>query len=118
MRALSSRAIVVSSPSIGALRHRLRLEAPVDLSDGVGGFERTYRTISYVWAMISSISAHAQFIEQRFEQSTSIRVDLRWRSDIAAGMRLVFRDRILLIHAVQDVDGTRRFLTCACEEIS
>ncbi len=108
----------MSWASIGALRHRPRLEAPVDLSDSVGGFERTYRTIAHVWAMVSPIDAHSQFIEQRYEQSTSFQVGLRWRGDIAAGMRLVFRDRILLIQTVRDADGLRRFLTCVCEEIS
>lgn len=108
----------MSWASIGSLRHRLRLEAPVDVSDDAGGFERTYHTIANVWAKISPIGANSQFMEQRFEQSTRFRIDLRWRSDIHAGMRLVFRDQIFLIQAVYDPDGAQRALTCACEEIS
>ncbi len=108
----------MSWASIGDLRHRLRLQAPVDVSDGVGGFARSYQTIAHIWAMVSPIDASSQFIEQRFEQSTSFQVDLRWRGDIAAGMRLVFRDRILFIHTVRDTDGKRRSLTCVCEEFT
>ena len=104
--------------SIGTLRHRLRLEEPLDVSDGSGGFERSYRTLAYVWARVNPITADAQFIEQRYEQTTGFQVDLRWRSDIAAGMRFVFRNRILLVHTVRNFDSARRFLTCACEEIS
>lgn len=108
----------MSGPSIGDLRHRLRLEGPVDVSDGAGGFVRTYQTIAQVWARVSPLGASQQFIEQRFEQATGFRVDLRWRRDIAAGMRLVFRDRFLLILSVRDIDNARRYLTCDCEEIT
>lgn len=108
----------MSRASIGALRHRLKLQAANDVSDETGGFDRSYQTIAYVWGRVSPISANMQFIEQRFEQTTVFQVDLRWRSDITPGMRLVFRDRILLIHAVRDADSARRLLTCACEENS
>lgn len=103
---------------IGAMRHRLRLEAPVDTSDGGGGFSRTYRTVAHVWARVSAIASSRQFTEQRFEQTTSYQIDLRWRADIVAGMRFVFRERNLAIYSVRDPDGARRFITCACEEIT
>ena len=103
---------------IGALRHRLRLETPIDVSDGIGGFSRSYRTIGYLWARVDAIAAGQQFSEQKFEQTTSYQIDLRWRADVVTGMRFVFRERMLLIHAVRDPDGARRFLTCACEEIA
>lgn len=107
----------MSGISIGGLRHRLSLQAPVDIEDGAGGFSRNYRTLETIWARVSVIAGNQQFVEQRFEQTTHFQVDLRWRADIAAGMRFVFRERLLLIHAVRDPDGARRFLTCACEEI-
>lgn len=103
---------------IGAMRRRVRLEAAVDIDDGAGGFNRGYRTLGYLWARVNAISASQQFSEQRFEQASSYQVDIRWRPDIAAGMRFIFRDHILLIHAIRDPDGERRFLTCACEEIA
>lgn len=108
----------MSWSSIGALRHRLRLESPVDVSDGAGGFSRAYRTLCYVWARVNIITAGQQFNEQKFEQTTSYQVDIRWRADVVAGMRFVFRERLLSIQAVRDPDGMRRFLTCACEEIA
>jgi SPP1 family predicted phage head-tail adaptor len=102
---------------IGALRHRLRLEAPVDADDGAGGFSRSYRTVNYIWAQVSAISSNQQFNEQRFEQTNNYQIAVRWRADVVAGMRFVFRDRLFLIQASSDPDGRRRFLTCACEEI-
>ena len=107
----------MSGLSIGDLRHRLILQAPEDVDDGASGFSRNYRTLGAVWARVSVIAANQQFAEQRFEQSTHFQIDLRWRADIAAGMRFVFRERFILIHAVRDLDDARRFLTCACEEI-
>lgn len=106
----------MSWPPIGALRHRLRLEAPVDADDGAGGFNRSYHTIGFVWARVAAIASSQQFIEQKFEQTSVYQVDIRWREDIATEMRFVFRNRILLIRDVRDPDGAQRFLTCACEE--
>jgi SPP1 family predicted phage head-tail adaptor len=108
----------MSGLPIGALRHRLRVETPIDVEDDFGGFVRTYRVMTYLWARVSAINATEQFIEQRFEQATNFQVDLRWRSDIIAGMRFIFGKRILLIRGVREADGAKRFLTCACEEIT
>ena len=107
----------MSWPTIGLMRHRLRVETPVDVDDGAGGFKRTYRTMIFVWARVRTFASDQQFLEQKFEQTRNYQVDIRWREDIAPGMRFVFRDSILLIHALRDPDGARRFLTCACEEI-
>ncbi len=108
----------MSRAPIGALRHRLRLEAPVDADDGAGGFSRSYRSVNSIWAQVSAISANQQFNEQRFEQTNNYQIVIRWRADVVAGMRFVFRDRLFLIQASSDPDGRRRFLTCACEEIT
>lgn len=107
----------MSGLPIGVLRHRLRVESPIDVEDDFGGFVRTYRVMTYLWARVSAITASEQFFEQRLGQTTIFQVDLRWRPDISAGMRFVFRDQILHIRAVRETDGARRFLTCACEEI-
>jgi SPP1 family predicted phage head-tail adaptor len=109
---------VSARPTIGALRQRVTIEAPVDVPDDNGGFTRSYASLAQVWARIETTGARAQFSEQRLEQSRSHTVTIRWRGDVTSQMRFDFRGRKLAIQGVEDSDERRRFLTCACEEIS
>lgn len=104
--------------AIGALRHRLRFEAPEDLKDGYGGFSRTYREIGSVWARITQLGVQTQFDEQKRENIASYLIQIRWRKDIVPGGRFRFRDRIFSIRSVSDADERRLFLDCICEESS
>jgi SPP1 family predicted phage head-tail adaptor len=109
---------VSAQPHIGALRHRITIETPVDAPDDAGGFARSFTPLAQVWARIETSDAREQFEEQRLEQSRKLVVTIRWRSDVTSQMRFDFRGRKLLIRGVTDVDETRRFLSCACEEIT
>jgi SPP1 family predicted phage head-tail adaptor len=108
----------MNAPTIGQLRQRVTLQAPVDAPDDIGAADRTFSAFAQVWARVETLSAQEQFIEQRLEQSRRCAVMIRWRSDVTSQMRIVFRGRILVIRSVEDRDETPRFLTCLCEEIS
>lgn len=105
-------------PSIGALRHRVTLEAPVDVADDIGGLTRTFAPIAQLWAHIETSEAGEQFVAARLEQMRRSQVTIRWRSDVVNGMRFDLRGRKLLIRGVVDVDERRRLLICHCEEIT
>ena len=103
---------------IGALRHRVTLEVPLDTSDAIGGFTRSYAPLVQLWAKIEPIVAKSDFVETREEQATTHRVTLRWRGDVKQAMRFDCHGRKLLIQSLVDPDERRRFLVCGCEEIS
>lgn len=105
-------------PAIGALRHRVTIEAPVDVADDVGGFVRSFNAVAQVWAHVAPLGASDAFIEQRLEQSRLYAATIRWRSDVAAQMRFDFRGRKLVVRTVEDMGERRRFLNCGCEEIA
>ncbi|MGJ0510418.1 MAG: phage head closure protein [Methylocystis sp.] len=105
-------------PPIGALRHRVTLEGPVDLYDGLGGFTRDFAPLAQIWARVETQSVNEDFVEQRREQLRRSAVTIRWRSDVMSQMRFDFRGRKLLIKGVVDGDERRRFLICQCEEIA
>ena len=90
--------------SVGALRRRLLLEAPVEIPDGAGGQLRSFETIAAVWAQVEWLSGNERWRGERPEQAASHRVTLRWRADVDAGQRLR--------------DGARRRLVCLVEEVS
>ncbi|MFO1104373.1 MAG: phage head closure protein [Methylocystis sp.] len=105
-------------PGIGALRHRVTLESPIDAPDGAGGFSRSFAPVTDLWARVALGGAREDFVEQRDEQTTSHVVTIRWRDGVAKDMRFLFRDRKLRIQSVVDPDERRRFLICQCEELS
>jgi SPP1 family predicted phage head-tail adaptor len=107
----------VSGLPIGALRHRVTLEAPIDAPDGAGGFSRSFTPVATLWARIAPSGVREDFVEQRAEQATNYVVTIRWRNDVSKDMRFVYRGRKLRIQSVLDPDERRRFLICACEEI-
>lgn len=108
----------MSGLPIGALRHRMTLEAPIEAPDGAGGFSRSFTPVADLWARIAPGGAREDFVEQRAEQTTSHVVTIRWRDDVTKDMRFVHRTRKLHIRSVVDPDERRRFLICQCEEIS
>jgi SPP1 family predicted phage head-tail adaptor len=105
------------SPAIGDLRHRLTLETPSDQPDDYGGFRRSHKAAGAVWARIRSLDTRTQFAEQKHENIATHFVEMRWRSDITVGSRLLFGNRIFLIRSVRDPDERRLLLACVCEEI-
>lgn len=108
----------MSAQTIGGLRQRVTIEAPQDASDGAGGMTRSYAPLAQVYARIIGTRGEGRFVEERQEQAVTHVAAIRWRADVTSQMRLVFGSRKLLIRAVYDPDGRRRFLECQCEEIS
>lgn len=106
------------SGGLGRLRRRLVIEAPVETPDGAGGSDRTFVTIGAAWADIEWLRGDERWLAGRPEQAGMLRVALRHRAGLDAGMR--FRDgaRILDIKALGDPDGSGRRLVCLCEEIT
>lgn len=103
--------------AIGQLRRRLTLEAPVALTDGVGGATQVFEAIAAFWAQLEWLSGSEQWRQGRPEQTDSYRVTLRWREDLDAAKRLRDGNRIFDIRAVADPDGSRRRLVCLVEEV-
>ncbi|RDJ22996.1 head-tail adaptor protein [Bosea caraganae] len=102
--------------SVGALRRRLILEAPVATPDGLGGATQVYATVAALWAQVEWMSGDERWRAGRPEQFATHRVTLRWRAGLDAGQRLRDGARIYEIRAVDDPDGSRRRLICLVEE--
>jgi SPP1 family predicted phage head-tail adaptor len=103
-------------PRIGKLRHRLTLEAPSRTADDGGGAVVTWAVIAEIWGAIEVAAGGERVTADRLTGTTQPVVTIRYRADVTAATRFLSGDRTLLIRAVLDPDGTRRFLRCLCEE--
>ena len=103
-------------PTIGELRHRLRLEAATRSADGGGGADVTWTLVAEVWASVKAGSGAERVKGEGLAGQVTHEVWIRYRADAAPAMRFVESARSFDIHAVLDPDGRRRWLRCVCTE--
>lgn len=100
----------------GNMRQRIRIEQPVHTPDGLGGYTRSWETVTTVWAEISGGQGDERLVAGQLTSQATHRIRLRWRDDITPVMRAVFGTRVFAIRAVAEHDGKRRSLELIVEE--
>lgn len=106
------------SPSIGAMRHRLVLEAPVETADLAGGVSRSWAAMATLWAAIEPEEEVAGLNGDAPTGFARHRVTIRWRPGITAGHRLTRGARIFAIRSAVDPDERRSRLVLRVEEFA
>lgn len=101
---------------IGALRHRVRLEAPSRAPSEGGGATVTWEPVATLWAEVAPLSGQEVFEAHALASVAKFEVRTRYRADVNPEMRFVVDERVLEILAVRDIEGRRRWLSCLCEE--
>ena len=102
---------------IATLRTRLKLQAPVDVPDPLGGFARDWQDVADIWASVASSAPVPQFVAARQDARVTHRITIRWRPDITAAMRFEGDGGTYVIHGANDSDAYRAFLVCYCEQV-
>jgi SPP1 family predicted phage head-tail adaptor len=102
--------------TIGELRFRLTIEAPVETADGEGGVTRTWSAIGDTWAAVEPRGAGEKIVTDRETPLFQYRIVVRYRDDLSQANRFRLGARILAIRAVRDPDERGEFLECMVEE--
>jgi len=100
----------------GWLAHRVTIESAAGASDEAGGETVTWDTLATLWAHIEPVSAGEAIVAGHLSGVVTHVVTLRWRDDIAGGMRVAYRGRTFRILAVYDPDESRRYLVAKASE--
>lgn len=104
------------SVSIGELRHRLALEAPLTTPDGGGGVARTWALVAEVWGAIRPVSGGETFEADGLHGRVSHEIWIRHRTGVRPEMRFALGTRRFEVRAVIDWAERHRFLRCLVEE--
>ena len=101
---------------IGSLRYRVTLEAPQRTPEDGGAANTNWSAVASMFARIKPVGGREIVSADGVSGRISHEVMVRWGVDVLPEMRFVEGVRVLLIHAVLDTDGRRRWLKCLCEE--
>lgn len=101
----------------GALRHPVTLEQAVLADDGVGGHAETWEAVAETYAQIEPVSAEMKFGADQTLETLTHRITLRFRDQVASGMRFTKGARTFAILTVHDPDETGRFMVCRTQEV-
>ena len=100
----------------GDLRTELGLEQMTPVPDGAGGFGESWTEIATLFARLEPVAARQTFGADQTLEEVTHRVTMRFRPDVASGMRLVQGTRTFLIVTVHDPDETGRYLVLRTRE--
>lgn len=100
----------------GQMTTRLELEAPVETPDAQGGATVAYLARASVWARVEPVGEQREQRAGADVFTLTHRIWLRFRDDLAPGMRLRKGARFFAIRAWRDPDERGRYLVCLCEE--
>lgn len=102
--------------AIGALRHRVRIEAPELVSGAGGGGAIIWVEVATVWASIAAVSGREPVMADGLVGRTLYDVTIRYREGIDTSMRFDADRRVFDIVSAFDPDGRRKWLVCRSEE--
>lgn len=101
----------------GLLRTPVELQSCELTSDGQGGASETWQTIAEIFAHIEPVGSASHVRARIDEQKITHRITLRYREDLELDQRFLRGARSFAIHGFYDLDETKRYLICKCEEI-
>lgn len=103
---------------IGKLDQRVTLQTATKGRDAVGGPTETWADTASVWARVAPLSGRRIAQAQQSGASVSKEVEIRWRDDISAAMRVSFADgRVAKVAWFEDYKRQGR-IVMVCEEIN
>jgi len=100
----------------GRFSSELALERLRPVPDGIGGYAERWEEVATLWARVEPVSdATRTFGAQPLEEITH-RITMRFRDDIASGMRLRKAARHFIILTVHDPDESGRYCLARVRE--
>ena len=103
-------------PAISGLTDRVQLQRRELTAETEGGHAEVFVPMTMLWARVTAIGAREAQTADGRAVSVSHTVVLRFRNDIKAGDRFVYRGRHLDVVSAEDLSGRKRFLGCRCTE--
>lgn len=106
----------MSMERIGALDHRLMLEAPSRTADGGGGATVNWSLAAEVWGAVRPLTGSESLEAEGLKGRVSHEIVIRYRVGVTPLMRFSLGARHFDIRTAIDISEERRWLRCLVEE--
>lgn len=100
----------------GRLRHRVRIENPVDTADSQGSATRIWNLLRVVWAALEPLTAREQLQAAQVQHGITHNVLLRHVDGITPKSRLIFGTRTFHIVGISNTDERKKEWVLTCSE--
>jgi len=101
---------------IGAMRHRITFQQPIETPDGHKGHTVKWQNVVTVWASVEPLTGREYFFSHQIKAEVTHRVRTRYREDITTKMRGKLGERILAIESILDLKEAHKTLEILCRE--
>lgn len=103
----------------GKLNKRVAIERAVSGSPAVNAFGEPnviWDELAEVWAAMEPLTGREFWAQQQVQSEITVRIRVRYRSDVMAGMRVVYNDAIYMIRNIIDPLEKHEELQLMCAE--
>lgn len=90
------------------LSHQIELRRQTTITNEFGETETVWTTYASPFARVDPLVGREYFAAAQTQAENSVKFTLRWRDDVKASDRLVYRDGEFDITSVMDVGGRHR----------
>lgn len=85
------------------LRQRITIQRPVDVSDSVGGYNRSWVMHARVWAEVLPQTASERVLDSQLTAVSRTRFTIRYRDDLTSDMRISYDGESYTIRSITDL---------------
>lgn len=102
----------------GDLRHRITIQRPIYVQDpATGGMVRGWDDVATVWGRVAPLSVREFVAAQAIASEVTARITIRYRPDVTAKCRILYRGKIYNIRGVlSDPESGLEYLTLPVSE--
>jgi SPP1 family predicted phage head-tail adaptor len=102
---------------LGAMRHRVHVEMPVETLGNYGDVEQTWEVDRACWASIEPLRGREFLEAAQVKADVTHRIRMRWYDGLTPNHRIRFGQRIFNIESVVDVLSGRQMLEVMATEV-
>ncbi len=106
----------MTDTTIGQMRHRVVLEAPLRVPDGAGGIIESWTEVAVLWARFIPRSGGEAFSADGISGTLTHDITLRPHPDLVPRNRITLLNKTYHILAVRPPAEPGGRVTCLCEE--
>lgn len=99
---------------IGALREVVTIQARGSAQDGLGEVVETWTDVATVRATVRDASGREYLAADAVQNKAKTKIIIRYRSDVAAEMRVAHGETLYNIETVLNPSGQRTYLLLMC----